>query len=127
VYAATGGDGWVGSLLGLAVGEGGRLFVVARGSDSDGGRSVHLRPQGAGPAVAVIGALNASALRPTGATDTASGAGQRTAALVLVILAGIGLAVISIREWRGGAGGRSVSEMWQNLRVHLPGAGRSGT
>jgi hypothetical protein len=127
VYVPTGGDGWVGALLGFAVGEGGRLLVPGLADERSGGRSLHLRPQGAAAsALAVTAALDSSALQPAGVSDGGSG-GPRTFALLLVLVAGIALAVLAVREWRGGAGGRSLAESWQRVWDRRPGAGRSGT
>jgi hypothetical protein len=32
-----------------------------------------------------------------------------------VLLAGIVLAILAVREWRGGSGGRSLTEAWQQV------------
>jgi hypothetical protein len=41
-------------------------------------------------------------------------------ALLLVLVAGIALAVLAIREWRGGASGRSLTESWQRVWDRRP-------
>jgi hypothetical protein len=106
----------VGALLGFAVGEGGRLLIPGAIDEGSGGRSLHLRPQSAAvSAVAVTAALDSSALQPAGVSDGGS-VGPRTFALLLVLVAGIVLAILAVREWRGGASGRSVTEAWQQVR-----------
>jgi hypothetical protein len=116
----------VGALLGFAVGEGGRLLVPGAAGDRSGGRSLHLRPQGGvvASAVAVTAALDSSALQPAGVSDGGSG-GPRTIALLVVLVAGIALALLAIREWRGGSGGRSLAEVWQQTWNRRPGSGRT--
>jgi hypothetical protein len=129
VYVPAAGDGWAAALLGFVVGEGGRLLVPGATDERSGGRGLHLRPQGgaAASAVAVTAALGSSALQAAGVSSDAGSGSTRTIALLLVLVAGITLAVLAIREWRGGAGGRSLAQVWQQVWDRRPGAGRSGT